>query len=98
VIITTAPGVVVVAPMGGRLKVASAADQHAGIGSWIIGTAGNRIGIGALAAYEPGITEGVSVTAGQVIGRSNGSLPVAWRVRGSSVSIFPMLDATRPSD
>jgi hypothetical protein len=98
VFITTAPGVLVVAPIAGRLKIASAADQQAGIGSWIIGASGNRIGIGALAAYEPGIAEGVRVTAGQVIGRSNGSLPVAWRVRGSSVSIFPMLDATRPSD
>ena len=97
-LITTAPGVMVVAPMGGRLKIASAADQQAGIGSWIIGMAGNRVGLGALASYEPGIAEGVTVTAGQVIGRSNGVLPIAWRVRGADVSIFPMLDATRPSD
>ena len=98
VIIATAPGVMVVAPMAGRLTIASAADQQAGIGSWIIGAKGNRIGLGALAAYEPGIAEGTVVTAGQVIGRSNGSLPIAWRAHGTDVSIFPMLDATRPSD
>ena len=57
-----------------------------------------QFGLGALAAYDPDIAEGVPVTAGQVIGRSNGALPIAWRVRGVDVSIFPMLDATRPSD
>jgi hypothetical protein len=90
--------VIVVAPIAGRLKIASTADQQAGIGSWIVGARGNRIGLGALASYEAGIAEGSTVTAGQAIGRSNGALPVAWRVRGTDVSIFPMLDATRPSD
>lgn len=98
VVITTAPGVTVVAPAAGRLKIASAADQGMGIGSWIIGAKGSRIGIGALASYEPGIADGVRVVAGQALGRSNGSLPVAWRLRGADADIGPMLEATRPSD
>jgi hypothetical protein len=32
------------------------------------------------------------------MGRSNGSLPVAWRAKGENISLFPMLAATRPSD
>lgn len=98
VVITTAPGVTVVAPAAGRLKIASAADQAIGIGSWIVGARGSRIGIGALASYEPGIAEGVRVTAGQALGRSNGALPVAWRMRGTDVGLAPLLEATRPSD
>ena len=98
VMLSSAPGVVVVAPIAGRIVIASAADQRAGIGSWIIGTHGNRVGLGALASYEPDVAEGVTVTPGQAMGRSNGSLPVAWRAKGENISLFPMLAATRPSD
>ena len=98
VVLTSAPGVTVVAPLGGRLRIASAADQQAGIGFWIVSTGGDRIGLGALASYEDGLSEGVVVPAGQVLGHSNGSLAVAWRRGRAPVAVFPLLSATRPSD
>ncbi len=98
VVLTSAPGVTVVAPLAGRLRIASAADQRSGIGFWIVSTGGDRIGLGALAAYEDGLSEGVVVPAGQVLGHSNGSLAVAWRRGRVPVAIFPLLSATRPSD
>ena len=98
VVLTSAPGVTVVAPLAGRLRIASAADQRRGIGFWIVSTGGDRVGLGALAAYEDGLSEGVVVPAGQVLGHSNGSLAVAWRRGRVPVAIFPLLSATRPSD
>ncbi len=98
VVLTSAPGVTVVAPLGGRLRIASAADQRSGIGFWIVSTGGDRVGLGALAAYEDGLSEGVVVPTGQILGHSNGSLAVAWRRGRVPVATFPLLSATRPSD
>lgn len=98
VAITTAPGAAVVAPIGGTLALASAAEAAAGTGFWIVGRDADRVGLSALASYEAGMREGTRVAAGQQIGRSTGSTAVSWRRGGTSMSIHAMLSATRPSD
>lgn len=95
VVISTAPGVLVVAPIAGRLRVATAAQQGDGIGSWIVAPGGDRVGLGPLASYEPGIEEGVVVTPGQPLGNGTGTLAVAWRRGGVDMGAYPMLAATR---
>ncbi len=98
VAVQSAPGVMVVAAIAGSLRLASAADQRAGIGVWIIGANGDRVGFGPLAAYEDGMLTGVTVAVGQPVGRTTGSVTVAWHRKGAPVNLFPMLAATRPSD
>lgn len=98
VLITTAAGAAVVAPIAGTLRIADGPDAAAGIGFWVEGPRGDRIGLSPLAAYEDGIREGTSVEAGRPLGRSTGFTAVSWRRGGSSIAIHPMLAATRPSD
>lgn len=96
IIISTAPGVLVVAPVAGTLHISTKAEQADGIAFWIMATGGDRVGLGALASYEPGIEEGSSVVPGQPLGHGTGVLAVAWTRGGVAVGAYPMLAATRP--
>jgi hypothetical protein len=93
-----APGTGVVAPVAGRLRVASPPERAAGVGFWIEAADGDRVGLGALAAYAPGIGSGVEVRAGQALGATGARLVVAWTRDGHPINPFPLLAATRPPD
>ena len=98
VVITSAPGAVVVAPVSGTLRIAKGRAAAAGVGFWVDAPGRDRVGLGPLASYEPGISQGVRVVAGQPLGRATGSTTIAWQRDGVAVGIQPMLAATRPSD
>jgi len=98
VVITSAPGAMVVAPIAGTLRIAAGRAAAAGVGFWVDGPGRDRVGMSPLASYEPGIAEGATVVAGQPLGRATGSTGVTWQRDGVAVAIQPMLAATRPSD
>lgn len=88
----------VVAAVEGRLVAGTAAERAEGVAFWIVRADGNRVGYGPLASYAPGVSHGARVAMGQPLGRSTGSLVIAWTRRGASMDPFPMLAATRPPD
>lgn len=98
VVIRSAPGALVVAPISGTLRVAAGRTAAAGVGFWVVAPGRDRVGLGPLMSYEPGIAAGVPVVAGQPLGRATGSTTIAWQRDGVVVGIQPMLAATRPSD
>jgi hypothetical protein len=88
-------GRIVVASIGGTLRVADPAEQEAGIGFWIE-SGRDRFGYGPLARYSPGLAGGAVVSSGQPIGYDAGAVRVAWTRDGVRVNPFPLLAATRP--
>lgn len=96
--IQTAAMTHVVAAVEGRLVAGTAGERARGLAFWIVRSDGNRVGYGPLASYAPGVSHGARVGMGQPLGRSTGSLVIAWTRRGTSLDPFPMLAATRPPD
>ncbi|MCC6831426.1 MAG: glucosaminidase domain-containing protein [Thermoleophilia bacterium] len=96
--VATAAMTHVVAAVEGRLVAGTATERAQGVAFWIVREDGNRVGYGPLASYAPGVSHGARVAMGQPLGRSTGSLVIAWTRRGTSMDPFPMLAATRPPD
>ena len=92
----SAPMATVVAATAGTLAGASADEQRAGVGFWIVTAAGDRIGYGPLAAYAPGVQAGTAVVPGQALGNSTGALSITWRRGEGTINPRPLLAATRP--
>lgn len=89
-------GLPVVASIAGTLDVASAAEQEAGIGFWIV-AGRDRVGYAPLASYAPDLAGGSTVSAGQHLGQHGGVLRFAWTRDGAHINPFALLQATRPS-
>ncbi|HWH15864.1 MAG TPA: hypothetical protein VNT51_14075, partial [Miltoncostaeaceae bacterium] len=96
--VDTAPEAHVVAATDGRLAAASVAERRTGIAFWIVRSDGDRVGYGPLVSYAPGIRHGAPVATGTPLGRSVGTLAVAWTRGGTSIDPHPLLWATRPPD
>jgi len=94
----SAPRVTVVAATDGALVPAGAAARRAGVAFWIERAGGERLGYSGLAEYADGIGAGARVRTGQPLGRSTGSLLVAWTRGGFRVNPYHLLRATRPAD
>jgi|GEM_PF-486086 len=98
VTLATAPDAHVVAATDGRLQAASLPERAAGVAFWVVRADGDRVGYGPLAGYADGVRHGAAVRAGAPLGRSVGTVAVAWTRGGTPIDPHPLLTATRPSD
>lgn len=92
--VVTKRGHTVVAVASGRLALATADEQRAGIGFWITTRSGDRFGYSSLVTYDAGIMDGASVDAGRPLGTSTRILRFAWERSGERINAAPLLAAT----